>query len=544
MASFWRELKRRNVVRVALAYAAVAWLLLQIADVILGNIEAPNWVFQAILLLLAIGLPLALVLAWAFELTPAGIKKEADVDHRGGTNVAASVSTLNFLIIGALTIAVVLLLIDRANNGPGPTDSTSSTAENLEPGTDSTALGPKVAVLPFDNLSGDDTQVFFSDGLSEDISIALSRFKDIRVIPASLALSYRNSTGLGAVGDELGAAYVIGGSVRRAPDTVRISARLIEVSSNTQLWGETYDRDLSTENLFDIQSDVAQQVVTTIADSSGVLSRVERHRLDSKTTVSLNAYECVLRGYAYFTIHTTETHLAARQCLEQAVSLEPGYADAWAHLGYIYREEIQHNRNLEPNALERALSASQRAIELDGSNPMAHFAMAMTRFSLGDIHAGMFEAEKMISLNPNDASKIAALGIYFVMAGDMERGVELARQAESMMPSPPVWLHLAYASAHYQSGRYDLTIEELSQWDEEGNDVQWHFHKAAALGQMGKTIEARQELERAYQLFPHFADNPIGELRKFLLSEKVVRMYVDGLNKAGLTAEPADIAEF
>ena len=543
MISFWGELKRRNVVRVAIAYAVVAWLLLQVADVVLNNIEAPTWVFQAILLLLAIGFPLALIFAWAFELTPEGIKKEKDVD-RSNSVTPVTGRNLDYFIIATLAIAVVFLLVDRANMGVSRDDSASSTDQTSERSAEpaATELGPKVAVLPFDNLSGDSTQVFFSDGLSEDISNALSRFKDIRVIPASLTLAHRNSTGLSAVGDELGADYVIGGSVRLTPAAIRISARLIDVSSSTQLWGETYDRELSTSNLFDIQSDVAQRVVTAIADSSGVLSRVGQHQLASQATDSLEAYECVLRGYAYLTIHTAETHLAARECLEQAVQLDPEYADAWAHLGYIYREEDQHNRNLEPNALERALSASKRAIELDGSNPMARFAMSMTKFSLGDFNAGMSEAEKMISLNPNDASKIAALAIYFVTAGYVDRGVELVSWAESLLPSPPRWFQLAYASAHYQSGKYDQVIEELSRWDEEGNDVQWHIHKAAALGQMGKTSEANRELDRIFELFPRFAEDPIGELRKFLLTEDVVRKYYDGLKKAGLQVELAEKA--
>jgi TolB-like protein len=530
-------LKRRNVVRVAIAYAVVAWLLLQVADVVLGNIGAPTWVFQAILLLLIIGLPLALILAWAFEFTSEGIKKETEIDRPESTSVAASNRKLNVLIIAALAIAVVFLLVDRAHMGVSRDDSAISTAQ-----TSARSAGPKVAVLPFDNLSGDSTQDYFSDGLSEDISTALSRFKDIRVIPASLTLAYRNSTGLSAVGDELGADYVIGGSVRLTPEAIRISARLIDVSSSTQLWGDTYDRKLSTANLFDIQSDVAQRVVTAIADSSGVLSRVGQHQLVSRTTDSLEAYDCVLRGYAYQTIHTTETHLAARECLERAVQIDPGYADAWAHLGFIYREELFHNRNQLPDALERALSATQRAIELDASNPMARYAMAMTKFSLGDINAGMSEAEKVISLNPNDASKVAGLAIAFVRAGYVDRGVELASRMESLLASPPRWLQLAYASAHYQSGEYDQVIEELSRWDEEGINVQWHIHKAAALGQLGKTSEANRELDRIFELFPAFAEDPIGELRKLIWSEDVVRKYYDGLKKAGLQVELAEIA--
>ena len=140
-------------------------------------------------------------------------------------------------------------------------------------------------------------------------------------------------------------------------------------------------------------------------------------------------------------------------------------------------------------------------------------------------------------MNPNDATKVAALAVFFALSGDIDRGVELARRAEPMMPSPPRWFYMIYASAHYQSGDYDKVIEELSRWNDEGNDVQWHIHKTAALAQMGKISEARQELDRMNELFPAFAEDPIREMRKFIISEDVARQFYEGLKKAGLQAE-------
>jgi tetratricopeptide (TPR) repeat protein len=222
------------------------------------------------------------------------------------------------------------------------------------------------------------------------------------------------------------------------------------------------------------------------------------------------------------------------------VQLDPGYADAWAHLGYIYREEVQHNRNLEPNALDRAMTAAQTAIELDGANPMARFAMSMIQFSLGNSNAGMAEAEKAVALNPNDATKMLAVAVYAVNAGEIERGVELARTAEAIIPTLPRWFPMIYTSAHYQAGEYDEALTEFSKWDEEGNDVQWHFNRVAILGQLGRISEASAELERTYELFPGFAADPVGELRKFLLTDATVEKYYDGLMKAGLEDEFPD----
>lgn len=535
------ELKRRDVIRVGVAYLAVSWLLLQVVDTISPILQLPPAVPRYILLVLVIGLPIALILAWMFQITPDGVRHEDDPDQQP-TDIARPGPKLNYLIIGALLLAVLVLVIDRANIGissdPAAVTEQENTGERSTlPGV---ARGPKVAVLPFRNLSDDVGDGYFSDGLSEDISTALSRFTSVRVIPASLTVSFRDSSDLRAAGTELDAAYVIGGSVRLADGDVRIGVRLIDVATSTQLWGETYDRELSTANLFDIQSEVAQHVVSAIAEPSGVLSRVGQSQLRSPPTDSVEAYRCVLRGYAYQTIHTVETHLLAKECLEKAVQLDPGYADAWAHLGYIYREEVQHNRNLEPNALDRAMTAAQTAIELDGANPMARFAMSMIQFSLGNSNAGMAEAEKAVALNPNDATKMLAVAVYAVNAGEIERGVELARTAEAIIPTLPRWFPMIYTSAHYQAGEYDEALTEFSKWDEEGNDVQWHFNRVAILGQLGRISEASAELERTYELFPGFAADPVGELRKFLLTDATVEKYYDGLMKAGLEDEFPD----
>jgi tetratricopeptide (TPR) repeat protein len=152
----------------------------------------------------------------------------------------------------------------------------------------------------------------------------------------------------------------------------------------------------------------------------------------------------------------------------------------------------------------------------------------------------MAEGEKAIALNPNDSTKALAMGVYFVLAGETDRGVELARQAESLIPSPPSWIGMVYTSANYQSGDYEEAMRELSRWDQEDNDVQWHMHKVAILAEMGKIEQAGRELQKAFDLFPAFEEDPIREMRKYLLSEVTLKMYYDSLVKAGLQAELAE----
>ena len=428
-----------------------------------------------------------------------------------------------------IVVATSLLLIGivtgsyLSNGSAGPSEQIPS------PG----GHGIMIAVLPFINISGDEEKDYFSDGLSEDISTALSRFSEWQVIPSRLTYSYQNSTDLAAVGREHGAAFVIAGSVRLGSGRVRINAQVIDVLAGTQLWAESYDQELTTANLFEVQADVARRVVGTIADASGVLIRAGQERLRSQPTDELEAYDCVLRSYAYLRIHDDETHLVARDCLERAVKLDPAYVDAWAHLAYMFSEEYRHNRNRRPNALERAFATAQHAIDLNDANPMARYSMSMTQFQLGDVPTAIAHAERAISLNPNDVTFLAVFGIYLTYAGDIDRGLALTNQAQALNPLSPDWLYTAFASAHYQKGEYEECLEILPNWTQ-AIDVQWHFHKTAALAQLGRSEEAKEALEQMLEADPGFARDPLGELRKYALSAATVEMYLEGLIKAGL----------
>ena len=220
MASIWGELKQRNVVRVAVAYTVVAWLLLQVADVILNNIDAPNWVFQTILLVLAIGFPLALVLSWAFELTPDGIKKEKNVVRSEPRNQVAG-RKLDFLIIGVLTIALAMFALDKfVWTEPTVPASTINSEQR------------KIAVLPFVNMSSDEEQEYFSDGLAEELLNLLASIPELKVTSRSSAFFYKGKdTKIADIGRELDVDHVLEGSVRRSGNTVRITAQLIDVSN-------------------------------------------------------------------------------------------------------------------------------------------------------------------------------------------------------------------------------------------------------------------------------------------------------------------------
>ena len=205
--------------------------------------------------------------------------------------------------------------------------------------------GTSIAIVPFEDLHDGEDLVYFSRGLTEDISSALSRFDDITVFsPRSTAIGDDAAANPNRLGKDMGVRYVLSGSVRRDADSVRVSAKLIDVEDGTQVWSESYDRDLTAANLFALQDDIAARVVGTLADPTGVIAREAIRTTTRVPPKSIEAYDCVLRAYQYFDVHTDKVHAYARDCLEAAGELEPDYADAWAHLAFLYRCSLFHQR--------------------------------------------------------------------------------------------------------------------------------------------------------------------------------------------------------
>ena len=276
--SFFSELRRRNVYRVAAAYLVVAWLLMQISDVVLGNIAAPGWIFQVLMLFLAIGLPIAMVFAWAFEMTPDGLRRERDV-ARSKPVAQHARRKLDRIIIGLLAVAVVYFVGDKWlwNNE----QTTSDPPATLE---------KSIAVLPFSNRSAIVEDVHFVDGIHDDILTQLAKLSSLdKVISRTSTEQYRK-TGkpILQIGEELGVATILVGAVQRAGNRVRINVQLINAATDEHLWAETFDREFSLENLFEIQTEIAREVVSAL---HGVLTSDDEKRLAAMPTEVLEAYE-------------------------------------------------------------------------------------------------------------------------------------------------------------------------------------------------------------------------------------------------------------
>ena len=414
--SFVQELKRRNVFRVGIAYAIAAWVLLQIIDVVVPIIDAPEWVSKAMLLLIAVGFPLAILFAWAFELTPEGLKFERDVD-RTQSVTSTTGRKLDFAIIAVLVVAVVLFAADKFIWSAAP---------------DEEAIDAKrsIAVIPFINMSDDPDQAFFSDGISEEILNALVRADGISVASRTSSFGYRNhEQSIPVIADALGVLYVLEGSVRKAGDQLRITAQLIDAEQDRHLWSQTYDRGLT--DVFAVQSDIANSITKAIRNELGIESAAE---IQIKAlTENMTAYDLYLRGNQTFARRETLSDLKdSVALLEQAVEIDPNFAVAWESLAAVY-SAIPYwgavDRSVE-EYLRTSNEAADRALALD---PTLAFARGirgsnLSQFPPYDMIEGHAEISAALKADPKNTTLLNWHGMALQTHGYFEEGLALQQQ--------------------------------------------------------------------------------------------------------------------
>ena len=279
--------------------------------------------------------------------------------------------------------------------------------------------GPSIAVLPFDNLSGDPEQEYFADGLTEEIIAKFTRFRELLVIARNSTYRYKGQqVDVRQVGRDLGVRYVLEGSVRKASDEIRVTVQLIDTHNAAHLWAELYEADLTVSNIFAIQDDLTNKITNIVADAYGVLARTDIKESRKKVPATLVAYDCVLRGYAYLMLFTSDAHRDARDCLERAAELDPNYSDAWAWLSWMYQDEYLLNFNPQPASLDRAFEAARRAVNLDQMSNLAHDLTAVCHFLRWEDELFVIEAEQALAINSNNAALIGDLGIFMIGVGE------------------------------------------------------------------------------------------------------------------------------
>lgn len=399
--------------------------------------------------------------------------------------------------------------------------------------------GPSIAVLPFTNLTGDPADEYFSDGLTEDIITALSKFSDLRVIARNSTFQFKGeNVDVRDVGRKLGARYVVEGSVKRSLDHLRVTAQLLDAEDRTHLWSETYDRALTAADVFAVQDEITERVAGSLGSSEAPLWKSEMQELRARRTDSLEAYECVLLVPVFYESFSSDAHARARDCLERAVEFAPDYSRAWSALAWMYIEEHKYAYNLRPGPLERALAAAQRALELDKRNQDGYYALAIINYlRMEDLSSFYALAEQAIELNPNNATVIADVGLWMAYSGDWERGIPLVRKSVILNPLHPRWVFFAFMLDHYRKGKYrEALTEGLKINLPENAGVQTGL--LAVYGQLGETEKARAKIDDIRAHHPGVVDDPRAWFVKRRVPEELVESLMDGLRKAGLDVPP------
>ena len=423
--------------------------------------------------------------------------------------------------------------IEVPATGSVPTPSTSSFAVRTPSGQMQSAEGFWVAVLPFKYAGSNQDLEALTDGLSEQVISGLSRFSYLRVIARGSTAKYASESGdVRGIGKELGARYIMEGSLRQAGNKLRLAVQLVDTVSGAHLWAETYERGFTPESVFELQDDLVPRIVATVADQYGVLPRTMGETLRSKRDDELTPQEAVLRTFSYFSRITPEGHAVVRNILERAVRETPDHADCWAMLSMIYRGEYAQGYNAGPNPLDRALVAAQRAVDLAPMNALSHYALATVHFFRKDKVDFRVEAERALALNPYDAAAKAYLGLLIASAGEWDKGCEMVESALRLNPNCPGYFYFARCWGSYRLGKYEETLEALAR-----ANMPNYFHvpaiKAAALGQLGRYDEARKAVQDLLALRPDFATAARQEYAKWY-DEEHVEQVIAGLRKAGL----------
>jgi serine/threonine protein kinase/tetratricopeptide (TPR) repeat protein len=408
----------------------------------------------------------------------------------------------------------------------------------VQPGTARAEDGFWVAVLPFKYSGANPEVTALADGLTEDIITGLSRFSYLKVIARSSTLRYASElVDVRSAGKQLGARYVLEGSLRQAGTRLRVSAQLVDSSSGAHLWAETYDYPFQADAIFETQDDLVPRIVSTIADMNGILPRSMGDAVSSRDPRLLTPYEALLRSFAYYARFTPEEHAAARNALERAVQQATGHADCWAMLSLVYADEYRTGFNMRPDPLARGLHAARRAMEISPTNHLGPHGMAVALFFVKEMQAFHNEVERSLKLNSMDGSTLANLGMLTAFSGQWERGCAMTDRAAHLNPNLPGWHLFANAFDAYRRRDYEkaLTISlKLNMRGLWGTNLML----SVSYGQLGEKEKAQIAVQNLLQQIPGFGTEARVELAKWWQPEFVEHL-LEGLSKAGLEQHAA-----
>jgi len=520
--SLFTELKRRNVLRVAIAYAVVAWLLLQVSDTLVPALRLPEWFHSGVALLLILGFPVAVLFAWAFEMTPDGLRKERDIDRSQSIAKVAG-RKLDFVIIGLLVVALgyfgydkfvldaqrdaVLLESARQQNA----DTTPEIVQIDQP---AESAQPSIAVLAFVNMSDDSGNEYFSEGLSEELLNLLVKIPELKVAARTSSFSYKDKdVSVAQIGAELNVTHILEGSVRKAGNHIRITAQLIKADDGFHLWSETFDRAL--DDIFVIQDEIAKAVVDEL--KINLLGTMPEGR---KTDPEV--YSLYLQGNYFNNLRGEENLEKALAALEQALALDPDYAPAWVSINLTHAYQMVYESRPKEESLALQFEAIQRALAIDENLASAWAALAYQKRSIewdwqgakvainkalllepnnvdvigpaasiagtfGRLSESIELFEKNVGLDPLRLSSLRALGNRYLMVGRTDDAFNVFHRVQALNPDYPS-IHGDLARTYLLNGDPKNALLEVEK------NPDWFFYlysKANILSTLGNEAEAQ-----------------------------------------------------
>ena len=481
--NFFAELKRRNVYKVAVAYAIVGWLLVQVATQVFPFLEIPNSVVRLVIVLVAIGFPIALVIAWAFELTPEGIKRAEDVDLATSARQPKKHAWVFVVIIGA-ALSISLFFVGRyiGRNSAGTTELPAKS----------------IAVLTFDNLSEDKGNAYFAEGVQDEILTRLAKVADLKVISRTSTQHFKSSPdNLPQIAKQLGVMNILEGSVQKSNDQVRVNVQLINAITDAHLWAEIYDRKLT--DIFAVESDIAKTIADTL---QAKLTGSEKTAMSKKPTTNPEAYELYLKGRFFWNKRTGADLRKAIDYFNQTIAKDPNYALAYCGLADSYLLLSPYGAAAPKGSVPQAKAAVKKALELDDTLAEAHASSARILSGYDfDSQQAIVEFERALRLNPNYATArhwfaagpLLALARFDQSIAEAKRSIEL---------DPLSLINNAdFGNDYYFARRYDEAIAQLRKTIE----MEPHFYLARyylgqALQSKGQLSEAIAEYRKAAEL--------------------------------------------
>jgi TolB-like protein/tetratricopeptide (TPR) repeat protein len=454
LSPFFAELKRRNVYKVAVAYAVIAWLLIQVATQVFPFFEIPNWAVRLVVLVLIAGFPVALVFSWAFEITPEGIVRETDVEpgksitHHTGKKVVAITIVLAIVASGLLAFRLF-----------GPKLVASRHDASLARTEVATAIPEKsIAVLPFDSLSEDKSNAYFAEGVQDEILTRLAKVADLKVISRTSTQHLKSvPNDLPQIAKQLGVAHVLEGSVQKANDQIRVNVQLINALTDTHLWAETFDRKLT--DIFAVESEIAKTITDTL---QAKLSGSEQHAIAARPTENTEAHQLYLKGRFFWNKRTANDLKKSIEYFEQAIAADPNYALAYAGIADAYVWLPGYTAGTPQDCYPKAKAAATKALQLDDTLAEAHTTLALAIWLYDfDAPQAIKEFQRAIELNPNYAIAHQQYGNNTLSAlGRFDDAIVEGKRAVELDPLSLV-INTDMGSDYYYARRYDEAIAQL-----------------------------------------------------------------------------------